>query len=122
MSFFVTSVGRSRAGTSAAWRVRTGTARRWRKPLARVIASGAHTEHPVSRAQQPGFRQRARSHRQGRLAERQGVVIARDVNDLHSANNKITRATALDEHGRLVNGQTETPNKHGRKQRCATQR
>jgi hypothetical protein len=41
-----------------------------------------------------------------------GVVIARDVDELHSSRNNVTKDTALDERGQLVNGRTEKPNKH----------
>lgn len=41
-----------------------------------------------------------------------GVVIARNVEELHSERNKLTKETALDEQGRMVNGRTEKPNKH----------
>jgi hypothetical protein len=41
-----------------------------------------------------------------------GVVIARDVDELHSPRNNVTKDTALDERGQLVNGRTEKPNKH----------
>lgn len=41
-----------------------------------------------------------------------GVRIASNVEDLHSAGNKVTKETALDEKGRSVNGRTEKPNKH----------
>jgi hypothetical protein len=41
-----------------------------------------------------------------------GVVIARNVEELHSANNNVTKQTALDEKGQTVNGRTEQPNKH----------
>lgn len=41
-----------------------------------------------------------------------GVVIAKNVEDLHSEKNKLTKETALDERGQLVNGRTEKPNKH----------
>jgi hypothetical protein len=41
-----------------------------------------------------------------------GVVIARDVDDLHSANNKLGKENSLDERGNPVNGRTEKPNKH----------
>lgn len=41
-----------------------------------------------------------------------GVVIARSVDDLHSASNNLTKETALDEKGQLVNGRTDKPNKH----------
>ncbi len=40
-----------------------------------------------------------------------GALIASDVAQLHGANN-LTKATALDEKGLLVNGRVDTPNKH----------
>ena len=41
-----------------------------------------------------------------------GEVIARSVDDLHSAGSNLTKMTALDEKGQLVNGRAEKPNKH----------
>jgi len=41
-----------------------------------------------------------------------GVVIARDLDELHSTANNITKDTALDERGNPVNGRTDKPNKH----------
>lgn len=41
-----------------------------------------------------------------------GDVIAKNVDDLHSSNNNVTKQTALDEKGQPVNGRTEKPNKH----------
>jgi len=41
-----------------------------------------------------------------------GVMIAANVDDLHSARANLTKETALDEKGRIVNGRTEKPNKH----------
>ncbi len=41
-----------------------------------------------------------------------GVRVARDLADLHSAGNNVTKETAVDERGQLVNGRTEKPNKH----------
>ena len=41
-----------------------------------------------------------------------GVVIARSVEELHSANNNLTKQTALDEKGQPVSGFGEKPNKH----------
>jgi hypothetical protein len=49
---------------------------------------------------------------QGPWYNAKGVRIALDVNDLHSAGNNVTKATALDENGRIVNGRTEKPNRH----------
>ena len=39
-------------------------------------------------------------------------MIASSVADLHSDNNKISKQTALTEKGDVVNGRTDTPNKH----------
>jgi hypothetical protein len=41
-----------------------------------------------------------------------GVVIAKDVADLHSANNNLTKLTALSEKGEVINGRGDTPNRH----------
>jgi hypothetical protein len=40
-----------------------------------------------------------------------GVLIAHNVDHLHNGN-RINKATALDERGRLVNGRGDTPNEH----------
>ncbi|WP_245321454.1 lectin [Bradyrhizobium sp. NAS96.2] len=41
-----------------------------------------------------------------------GVVVAKDVADLHSANNNLTKQTALSEKGEVINGAGDTPNRH----------
>src|SRR6201987_4905359 len=41
-----------------------------------------------------------------------GVVVAKDVADLHSANNNLTKQTALSEKGDVINGRGDTPNRH----------
>ncbi len=41
-----------------------------------------------------------------------GVVIAKDVADLHSAANNLTKQTALSEKGEVINGRGDTPNRH----------
>jgi hypothetical protein len=40
-----------------------------------------------------------------------GVVIAKDVDELHG-NNNLTKQTALNEKGEMVNGRGDTPNRH----------
>jgi hypothetical protein len=40
-----------------------------------------------------------------------GIVIARDVAELHGANN-LTKQTALSEKGDVINGRGDTPNRH----------
>jgi len=41
-----------------------------------------------------------------------GVVVAKNVADLHSASNNLTKQTALTEKGEVVNGRGDSPNKH----------
>jgi hypothetical protein len=41
-----------------------------------------------------------------------GVVIAKDVADLHSNANNLTKQTALSEKGDVINGRGDTPNRH----------
>ena len=41
-----------------------------------------------------------------------GVVVAKDVADLHSAGNNLTKQTALSEKGDVINGPGDTPNRH----------
>jgi hypothetical protein len=41
-----------------------------------------------------------------------GTVVAKDVADLHSANNNLTKQTALSEKGEVINGRGDTPNRH----------
>jgi len=41
-----------------------------------------------------------------------GVLIARDVDDLHSSNNTINKSTGLDEQGNIVNARGDKPNRH----------
>jgi hypothetical protein len=41
-----------------------------------------------------------------------GMVIAKDVADLHGANNNLTKQTALTEKGEMVKGRGDQPNQH----------
>ncbi len=41
-----------------------------------------------------------------------GVQVARDVGDLHSDNNNLTKETQLNEYGLMVNGRGDSPNRH----------
>jgi hypothetical protein len=41
-----------------------------------------------------------------------GVVVAKNVNDLHSAKNNLSKQTALTEKGEMVKGSGDTPNEH----------
>jgi len=41
-----------------------------------------------------------------------GVMVASDVTDLHSDNNKLSKENSLTEQGGVVNGRGDTPNEH----------
>lgn len=41
-----------------------------------------------------------------------GVMVARDVTDLHAETHNLTKQTILDEQGREVNGRGDDPNRH----------
>src|SRR6476619_4413356 len=41
-----------------------------------------------------------------------GTVVAKDIADLHSANNNLTKQTSLSEKGDVINGRGDTPNRH----------
>jgi hypothetical protein len=41
-----------------------------------------------------------------------GVVVATNVDDLHSANNQLSKQNNLSEKGDVINGRGDTPNRH----------
>jgi len=41
-----------------------------------------------------------------------GVMVAKDVDDLHSDNNKLSKENSLSEHGEVINGRGDEPNRH----------
>lgn len=73
--------------------------RTWRAYLSQSAAGG-----------QPAVNARDRIGK-GPWQNAKGVVVARSVDDLHGKNN-LTKETALDEKGALVNGRGDTPNQH----------
>jgi hypothetical protein len=48
----------------------------------------------------------------GPWANAEGAVVAKDVDDLHSENNNLTKETVLTETGKVINGRGDTPNRH----------
>jgi len=55
---------------------------------------------------------RASSSVRARMMNAKGVVVAASVDDLHSANNKLTKQNNLSEKGDVINGRGDTPNRH----------
>jgi hypothetical protein len=113
MSFFVTSVGPGKGGDLGGLE----GADRHCQTLAQAAGAGHRTWRAYLSTQapslsNPGFVNARDRIGTGPWRNAKGVVIARSVEDLHSAGNNINKETALDERGRPVNGRTETPNKH----------
>jgi hypothetical protein len=110
MSFFVTSTG---PGQGANLGGLAGADQQCQK-LATAAGAGNRTWHAYL-SQQPTPNVPAVNARdrigKGPWVNAKGVVIATDVENLHTANN-ISKATALTETGAIVNGRGDTPNMH----------
>src|SRR5262249_35575480 len=103
MTFFVTSAG---PGKGADLGGIEGADRKCQPP-APPAGAGSPPGHAYLSTQaadgKPAVNARDRIGR-GPWQNAKGEVIARDVDDLHSANNKIGKQTALTEKGAVVNG------------------
>ena len=116
MGFFVTSVGSGKgadlgglAGADAHCQKLATTAgagqRTWRAYLSTTEVAAVAPAAAI-----PAVHARDRIGA-GPWFNAKGVMIAKDVVNLHGENN-VTKATALDEKGMLVNGRGDTPNQH----------
>jgi hypothetical protein len=109
-SFFVTSAG---SGKGADLGGLTG-ADQICQSLAKAAGAGGRTWHAyLSTTGTPGYPGVNARDRIGRgpWQNAKGVVVASNVDQLHAANN-LTKETALNEKGGMVNGRTEKPNMH----------
>jgi hypothetical protein len=110
MTFFVTSVG---PGKGADLGGLEGADRQC-QALAQAVGAGNQTWRAYLSTQTAGGDQaidaRDRIGR-GPWQNAKGVVIAKDVEELHG-NNNLTKQTALNEKGEVVNGRGDTPNRH----------
>jgi len=111
MTFFVTSVG---VGKGADLGGLEGADRHCQS-LAQSAGAGSHTWHAYLSTQasggQPAVNARDRIGK-GPWRNAKGDAVAQSVDDLHSANNKLTKQTDIDEKGQLVNGRGDNPNRH----------
>src|SRR5690349_19480952 len=109
MTFFVTSSG---LGKGADLGGLEGADRHCQQ-LAQAAGAGSKTWHAYLSTQaadgKPAVNARDRIGR-GPWQNAKGEVIAKDVADLHSDNNKINKQTALNEKGAPINGRGDTPN------------
>jgi hypothetical protein len=107
MSFFVTSVG---SGKGADLGGLAGADRHCQQ-LAAAVGAGAKTWHAYLSTQGAGAVNARDRIGKGPWVNAKGVTIAKDVAELHGANN-LTKQTALTEKGDVNNGRGDTPNKH----------
>lgn len=113
MSFFVTSAGPGRGGDLGGLAGADGHC----QTLARAAGAGHLTWRAYLSTQGATLPDTNVVHARNRIGSgpwhnAKGVLVARNVDELHSPGNNLTKETALDEQGRPVNGRTETPNKH----------
>lgn len=111
MSFFITSVGSGKGGDLGGLE----GADRHCQNLAQAAGAGARTWRAYLSTQAagggPAVDARDRVGR-GPWQNAKGEAIAQNVDDLHSASNKISKQTALNEKGVMTNGRGDTPNRH----------
>lgn len=110
MTFFVTSVGSGKGADLGG----LAGADQHCQTLAQAVGAGNRTWRAYlstqSAAGQPAVNARDRIGR-GPWQNAKGVVIARDLDELHGTNN-LTKQTALTEKGDVVNGRGDNPNMH----------
>src|SRR6266705_1309352 len=108
MTFFITSAGSGKGGDLGG----LAGADKHCQMLAQAAGARGKTWHAYLSTQGAGAvnaRDRVGS---GPWQNAMGTVIAKNLTELNSASNNITKQTALTEKGELVNGRGDTPNMH----------
>ncbi|MDO9599565.1 MAG: hypothetical protein Q7J47_17745 [Azoarcus sp.] len=113
LSFFITSVG---VGDGANLGGLEGADRHCQS-LAAAVGAGSRTWRAYLSTQGTALNDPNAVHARDRIGSgpwhnAKGELIARNVEELHSAAANMTKETALDEKGKVVNGRTESPNRH----------
>src|SRR5258708_35081049 len=111
MTFFVTSAGPGNGGNLGG----LAGADAHCKQLATTVGAGGKTWHAYlsSNGAAQGGPTNARDRiGKGPWQNSKGVVIAKDVDDLHSANNNLNQQTSLTERGNMIAGVGMQPNWH----------
>lgn len=75
-------------------------AKTWRAYLSTQAADGKPAVHAKDRIGN------------GPWKNAKGIVVAKDVADLHGASNNLSKQTSLSEKGEVINGRGDTPNRH----------
>jgi hypothetical protein len=111
MSYFITSAG---SGKGADLGGLAGADQQCQN-LAKAVGAGNRTWHAYLSASaadgKPAVNARDRIGK-GPWYNSKGVMVAKDVKDLHSENNNLKKDTSITEKGEVVNGRGDTPNQH----------
>lgn len=113
MTFFVTSSGPGKGGDLGGLE----GADQHCQSLAKAAGAGNHTWRAYLSTQAPALGDPKYVNARDRIGSGpwknfNGVVIAWNVDVLHSASSNLTRETAIDENGKPVNGRADKPNHH----------
>jgi hypothetical protein len=108
MTFFVTSAGPGKGADLGGLE----GADRHCQTLAQAAGAGTKTWRAYLSTQGDGAVNARDRIGRGPWQNAKGETIAQSVDDLHSANNKLTKQTALSEKGEGINGRGDTPNRH----------
>jgi hypothetical protein len=108
MTFFVTSVGLGKGADLGG----LDGADKHCASLAQAAGSSGKTWHAYLSTQGDGAVNARDRIGKGPWQNIKGTVIATSVDDLHSANNKLSKENNLSEKGEIIPGGGDTPNKH----------
>lgn len=107
MTFFITSAGPGKGGDLGG----IEGADKHCQALAQAAGAGSRTWRAYLSTQGQGAVNARDRIGKGPWQNAKGTVIAKDVAELHGANN-LTKQTALSEKGEVINGRTDQPNRH----------
>ena len=111
MTFFITSSG---PGNGAALGGLAGADQHCQM-LAKAAGAGKRTWHAYLSASASDGKTAVNARDRigkGPWYNAKGVEVAKNVDDLHSANNKLSKENSISEKGQVLNGRGDTPNEH----------
>ena len=111
MSFFITSVG---TGNGANLGGLAGADQHCQM-LAKAVGAGDRTWHAYLSTSASGGNAAVNARDRigkGPWYNAKGVLMAKDVDDLHSKNNNLKKDTSISEKGEVLNGRGDNPNQH----------
>jgi hypothetical protein len=108
MSFFITSAGPGKGADIGGLAGADAHCQR----LAQAAGAGGKTWRAYLSTQGDGAVNARDRIGRGPWMNAKGVTVAKDVDDLHSANNQLSKQNSLSEKGDVINGGGDTPNRH----------